>query len=67
METIHHTSNCLQFNSGFESGNLDLAFKITQYSYDLFMRVDPNTQGHLCWYIILTFYDIFINRFYFEI
>jgi cytosolic carboxypeptidase protein 2/3 len=37
----------LEFDSDFESGNLDFAIEIKPKEYDLYMRVDPNTRGHL--------------------
>ncbi len=40
----------LTFSSDFESGNLDVAIKINENEYDLFMRVDSNTRGHTNWY-----------------
>ncbi|CAD8105961.1 unnamed protein product [Paramecium sonneborni] len=40
----------IQFNSLFESGNLDLAIQKSEFEYDLFMRVDTNTKGHTLWY-----------------
>jgi hypothetical protein len=40
----------LVFDSLFEGGNLDLAVRVTPTEYDLFMRVDSNTRGHLQWY-----------------
>lgn len=40
----------LTFDSDFESGNLDFAVKIGPDEYDLYMRVDPNTRGHLQWF-----------------
>ena len=40
----------LIFNSIFECGNLDCAIKLNQNEYDLFMRVDANTKGHLQWF-----------------
>ncbi|CAD8070828.1 unnamed protein product [Paramecium sonneborni] len=40
----------IQFNSTFESGNLDLVVKNSQNQYDLYMRVDSNTKGHTSWY-----------------
>ena len=40
----------LQFNSDFESGNIDAAIRISEAEYDLFMRVDSNTKGHTNWY-----------------
>jgi hypothetical protein len=36
----------LYFDSCFESGNLDMAIKIGDFEYDLYMRVDTNTKGH---------------------
>ena len=38
-----NTTKELQFDSSFESGNLDLALKVKPYEYDLFMRVATNT------------------------
>ena len=40
----------LIFNSEFECGNLDLAIKISDFEYDLFVRIDSNTKGHINWY-----------------
>lgn len=40
----------LIFNSFFESGNLDCAFQVDEREYDLFIRVDSNTKGHIQWY-----------------
>ncbi|CAD8109409.1 unnamed protein product [Paramecium sonneborni] len=40
----------IQFNSIFESGNLDLVTQVSEFEYDLYMRVDSNTQGHTSWY-----------------
>lgn len=48
-DEIKLNSNDLIFNSYFESGNLDLALAKNAYEYDLFMRVDVNTRGHLNW------------------
>ena len=36
----------LIFDSKFESGNLDMAIKLKDFEYDLYMRVDTNTKGH---------------------
>ncbi|CDW76472.1 zinc carboxypeptidase family protein [Stylonychia lemnae] len=41
---------CLVFNSAFESGNLDLAFKTKEGEYDLFLRPDSNSIGKFQWY-----------------
>jgi len=40
----------LVFDSSFESGNLDLAVKVREQEYDLYMRTDANTKGHNQWY-----------------
>ena len=40
----------LIFDSNFESGNLDRVFRVREYEYDLFMRVDTNTSGHHQWF-----------------
>ena len=41
---------CLEFESDFESGNLDCAFRVGENEYDLYLRVDSNTKGHIQWY-----------------
>lgn len=38
------------FDSNFESGNLDAVVKVGPHEYDLFMRIDSNTRGHLQWF-----------------
>jgi hypothetical protein len=40
----------LNFDSLFESGNLDCAVLVGPLEYDLFIQVDSNTKGHLQWY-----------------
>jgi hypothetical protein len=40
----------LIFDSGFESGNLDVAIKVAENEYDLFLRIDTNTRGHAQWF-----------------
>lgn len=42
---ITDRDNVLIFDSNFESGNLDMVCKVSDYEYDLFMRVDTNTKG----------------------
>jgi hypothetical protein len=42
--------NILTFDSNFESGNLDMAFKVNDYEYDLYMRLDTNTKGIQQWF-----------------
>ena len=39
-----------RFDSAFESGNLDMAIKVKENEYDLYMRVDSNTKGHHQWF-----------------
>jgi hypothetical protein len=38
------------FNSIFESGNLDCVIKIGEEEFDLFLRIDANTKGHVQWF-----------------
>ena len=38
------------FNSVFESGNLDCAIKVQENEFDLFLRIDSNTKGHVQWF-----------------
>ncbi len=40
----------LVFESRFESGNLCLAIKVSEWEYNLFMQNDINTQGHTQWF-----------------
>lgn len=40
----------LVFDSSFESGNLDMAVRVREQEYDLYMRTDANTKGHNQWY-----------------
>jgi hypothetical protein len=40
----------LVFNSHFESGNLDCVVRLKSQEYDLILRVDSNTAGHVLWY-----------------
>ena len=40
----------INFNSYFESGNLDMVVKNTDTDFDLYMRVDTNTRGHHQWF-----------------
>lgn len=41
----------------FESGNLDQVYKIKEFEYDLYMRVDTNTRGHHQWFYFSIQYD----------
>jgi len=36
----------LQFDSDFESGNLDMAVQQSKNEFDLFLRIDSNSKGH---------------------
>lgn len=38
------------FDSNFEGGNLDAVIRVAKGEYDIFIRVDSNTRGHLQWY-----------------
>lgn len=38
------------FESRFESGNLDYVIRTKTNEYDLFLRIDSNTSGHIMWY-----------------
>jgi len=40
----------LIFESRFESGNLCLATKVSEWEYNLLMQNDINTQGHTQWF-----------------
>jgi hypothetical protein len=40
----------LQFDSNFESGNLDSAYLVNIQEYNLLLQVDTNTRGHTHWF-----------------
>lgn len=40
----------IQFDSFFESGNLDAVEIVNEAEYRLYMRVDFNSKGHQNWY-----------------
>lgn len=40
----------LEFDSKFEGGNLDKVVIVSPTEYDLYMRVDSNTNGHNQWF-----------------
>ena len=40
----------LQFDSNFESGNLDSAYLVNESSYNLLCKVDTNTKGNTYWF-----------------
>lgn len=40
----------LQFDSNFESGNLDSVYLANQNEYNLLCKVDTNTKGHTYWF-----------------
>jgi cytosolic carboxypeptidase protein 2/3 len=42
--------NELIFDSCFEGGNLDCAVRLRNNEYDLLLRVDSNTAGHILWF-----------------
>lgn len=50
MNPTIKTGDEVVFDSDFESGNLDTVIKVADNEYDLFMRVDTNTRGHVQWF-----------------
>jgi len=48
--TEGHINDNYEFDSCFESGNLDMAIQVNKNEYDLYMRVDSNTRGHHQWF-----------------
>lgn len=40
----------LQFDSNFESGNLDSAYLVNEENYNLLCKVDTNTKGNTYWF-----------------
>ena len=57
MHPKFKASEELRFDSSFESGNLDAVYKVLPWEYDLYMRVDTNTRGHLQWFYFSVSYD----------
>jgi len=57
MHPKFKASEELRFDSSFESGNLDAVYKVMPWEYDLYMRVDTNTRGHLQWFYFSVSYD----------
>ena len=49
MNPLYKTQK-LTFDSCFESGNLDCVVKVGDNEYDLILRIDSNTAGHIMWY-----------------
>lgn len=45
-ETRSCTPTGYDFDSGFEGGNLDLAFRVSENEYNLITRCDTNSKGH---------------------
>jgi hypothetical protein len=43
-------ASSLTFDSNFESGNLERAIRIGEYEYDLVLRHDFNSSGHMQWF-----------------
>ena len=50
MNPIHNDRNGVEFDSYFESGNLDTVIETNINEFDCFMRIDTNTCGHNQWY-----------------
>lgn len=42
--------NLLQFDSNFESGNLDSAYLVNEQEYNLLCKTDTNTKGNTYWF-----------------
>ena len=40
----------LQFDSNFESGNLDSVYLVNEREYNLMLKVDTNTRGNTYWF-----------------
>ncbi|KAF4042161.1 Zinc carboxypeptidase [Phytophthora infestans] len=49
-EAFPDLASSLTFDSNFESGNLARAIRIGQFEYDLVLRPDFNTSGHMQWF-----------------
>lgn len=50
LKHLYDTGSILEFDSSFESGNLDRVVMVTPNEYDLYMRPDTNTRGHHQWF-----------------
>ena len=46
MNRKYANTTVLNFDSDFESGNLDKVTQVGQNEYDLYMRNDSNKRGH---------------------
>lgn len=44
------SDNKLVFNNEIENGNMELAVKVTDTQYDLYLKIDTNTHGHQNWF-----------------
>lgn len=47
---VYASDQHLVFDSAFESGNLDMAYRAKEDEFYLYMRVDTNTRGHHQWF-----------------
>jgi hypothetical protein len=41
----------LEFDQNFEGANLDSAYLVNMYEYNLLMKVDTNTRGQTYWFM----------------
>lgn len=41
----------LDFDQNFEGGNLDSVYLVSEYEYNLVMKVDTNTKGNTYWFM----------------
>ena len=50
FQVQYENGRMLEFDSMFESGNLDRVIMVSPTEYDLYMRPDTNTRGHHQWF-----------------
>ena len=50
IPNIYNQERLLQFDSNFESGNLDSAYLVNENTYNLLCKVDTNTKGNTYWF-----------------
>lgn len=50
MNPVFRNQVDYQFDSYFESGNLDFVIQTDDNDFDLYLRPDTNTKGHTQWY-----------------
>ena len=50
MPDFINENKLLQFDSNFESGNLDSVYLVNEREYNLMLKVDTNTKGNTYWF-----------------